>query len=205
MPHFATFRRALRAATPALALGAAGFTAALAACSDSPTGPVTAVQPAAARATAQGPSHSTSTTTSATSTATSSTTLTPVQGLLRTAPLAQTVVVTKYLPNGGGGIDVPGHRPPAPGAHRRDPRRPGHDVHDHGLRRERGRVRLPAARGDVPEAAHRRAAARAHQLDQAQPAGRLLPEFVGQLLRQTRARSTSRRARRWSTSSCPAA
>jgi hypothetical protein len=31
-----------------------------------------------------------------------------VQGLLRTAPLAQTVVVTKTLSSGGGGIAVPG-------------------------------------------------------------------------------------------------
>jgi hypothetical protein len=31
-----------------------------------------------------------------------------VQGLLRTTPLAQTVVVTKTVPSGGGGISVPG-------------------------------------------------------------------------------------------------
>jgi hypothetical protein len=35
-------------------------------------------------------------------------TLTLTQGLLRTAPLAETVVVVKTIPHGGGGINVPG-------------------------------------------------------------------------------------------------
>jgi len=34
--------------------------------------------------------------------------LTPAQGLLRTTPLAATVVVVKTIPSGGGGISVPG-------------------------------------------------------------------------------------------------
>ena len=101
MPLFTTLRRAIQTATPVLALGTAALTAVLAACSDSPTGPASA-GPTAARALAQGPSHSTSTTTSTT------TSPTTVQSLRRTAPLAQTVVVTKYLSSGGGGIDIPG-------------------------------------------------------------------------------------------------
>ncbi len=101
MPAVASFRRAVRAATPVLALGTAAVTAALAACSESPTAPTSTAPPIAARTLPLGVSHSTSSTT------TSSTT-TPVQGLLRTATLAQTVVVTKYLPEGGGGINVPG-------------------------------------------------------------------------------------------------
>ncbi len=114
MTEFSTFRRALRTATPAIALGTAVVTAALAACADSPTSPSAAAQAtAAARATSQSPNYSSSTSTSTSTstsegTSTSSTTLTQVQGLLRTAPLTQTVVVTKYLSRGGGGITVPG-------------------------------------------------------------------------------------------------
>ncbi len=44
--HLSAVRRAVRAATPALALGTAVLTAALAACSDSPTGPASAAGPA---------------------------------------------------------------------------------------------------------------------------------------------------------------
>ena len=55
-----TIRRAVRAATPALALGTAALTAVLAACSDSPTGPSASASPAAARALPSAPTHSTS-------------------------------------------------------------------------------------------------------------------------------------------------
>ena len=51
MARLTAFRRALHAATPLLALGIAGATAALAACADAPTGPSSAlsVAPSAAR------------------------------------------------------------------------------------------------------------------------------------------------------------
>lgn len=74
------------------AFGSAGLLGGLAACADAPSAP-TALQPS-------GPSV-----------VTTGTTLNvpeTVQGLMRTSPLAQTVVVTKTLSNGGGGISVPG-------------------------------------------------------------------------------------------------
>jgi hypothetical protein len=55
-----------------------------------------------------GPNRSLAPTNDASLNSTPNTRLIPAQGLLRTNPLPTTVVVTKTVPSGGGGIDVPG-------------------------------------------------------------------------------------------------
>lgn len=75
-------------------LGAVLLTMLATACGDAPTAPLA--------------SSSSQPRLSATVSATTSTALTPAQGLLRTKPLAENVVVVKTLSSGGGGISVPG-------------------------------------------------------------------------------------------------
>jgi hypothetical protein len=81
--------RGRRIARVVAALGIAALTGSIAACADAPSAP--------ASLTPNGPHR-----------ATSITSLVPAQALLRTAPLAQTVVYTKTVPRSGGGISVPG-------------------------------------------------------------------------------------------------
>jgi hypothetical protein len=89
-PHRTSWTRHI--ARAAATLGTAALLGGLAACADSPT-----ASPAASLTPKAGASHELIAGAPV-----------AVQGLLRTAPLAQTVVVTKTLSSGGGGITVPG-------------------------------------------------------------------------------------------------
>ena len=99
MHGFASFRRAVHAATPALALGTAALTAALAACSDGPTSPASTA--------AAGPAHYTGYPTSYPGTTTSGSTLVSSTALMRTTPLAASITRSVTLRAAGGVLQIP--------------------------------------------------------------------------------------------------
>ena len=108
MRRLASVRRAVRAATPALALGTAALTAALAACSDGPTSPTGSS--AAQAAVAAGPAHSTSVYTGYTGysgTTTSGSTLVTATALMRTTPITVPIMRSVTLHATGGTLQIP--------------------------------------------------------------------------------------------------